>query len=76
MGHGNFAGELVLQSLQVRINHQLRELGEGDFGHPAELFAGLGGIADEQVHLRRTVVAGVDFDVFLPVKAGVAKGDL
>ena len=53
----------------VGVHHHLDELGEADFGLPAELGAGLRRVADEQIDLGRAEELVVDDDVVLVVRA-------
>src|SRR5882672_10878258 len=53
---------------KVFIHHHGDELLEADFPTPTELFAGLSRIAQQQIHLRRSVELGVNDDVPLPVQ--------
>src|SRR6185295_831448 len=66
----------VAQFLEVRVDHHVDELAEADLGFPAELAAGLGGVAEQRVDLGGPDQGGVDDDVLLPVQADVAEGDL
>jgi len=58
------------------VHHDLDEFFEEDLGFPPELFFGLGGIADQEFNLGGTFIAGVVFDILLPVETGAGEGDL
>ena len=71
----SFDGEGVLfGEEEVGIDHHSDELLEGGFGFPAEGIEGLGGVAEKVVNFGGAEVEGVDFDVFFPIKVGVAEG--
>src|SRR5450631_4448486 len=57
---------LVAELLEVRVDHHRDELGEADLEFPAQLPAGLGGVAQERVDLGGAHEGGVEHDVFLP----------
>ena len=59
---------------KVGIGHDFDELFEGDARLPAEFFASFCGVAQEKIHFGGAKVAGVLFDVVLPVEANVGKG--
>src|ERR1035437_9133161 len=65
---------LSLGQLKVMRDHDLDQLLEAYLGLPAELLAGFRRVADQQVHLRRTLVALVVLDVFFPVETQQAEG--
>ena len=58
------------------VHHEFDQFFEEDLGLPAELFFGFGGIADQEFNLGGAFVAGVVFDVFLPVEPGAGESDL
>ena len=58
--------------LEVGLVHAGDEFFEADLRRPAELLASLGGVAQQQVHFRRTVEARVVVDEGFPV---VVAGD-
>src|ERR671913_1112792 len=58
----------ALGDLPVALRHHLSQGFERDLRLPLQLLAGLARVAQEQVDLGRAEVAGVDFDVFLPVE--------
>src|SRR5215207_11070647 len=59
------------EQLQVRVHHQPDHLLERGARLPPELLAGLGGIANQVLHLRRAHVALVDAHVVGGVEAHV-----
>ncbi len=46
------------------VDHELDQILELGLGLPAQLPFGLAAIADQQIHLGRAIIAGVDLDVF------------
>src|SRR5207245_3813729 len=62
------------ESSDVSIHHQMHQLAEGGFRHPAELCPGLLRIADEEIDFGGPIVSGIDFDVASPVEPGMAEG--
>ncbi len=62
-------GLLLFGGFQVRGDHHVDELLEADLRLPAEGFARLGCIAQEDVHFRRAEIAGVDGHMPLVVEA-------
>src|SRR4051812_13528177 len=75
LSHANVPSlKLPLQQGDVGIDHDANQLLKGHLCGPAEALLRLGGIANEQIDFRRSQVACVEGDVFLPVQAGVAEG--
>ena len=68
--------DLEPNPLQVGVDHHRHELGEIDPWPPAEFFAGLGGVAVEEIDLGGAEKSLIDADVFLPIEAGVRKRHL
>lgn len=64
-------GFLAGRQLDVVVDHHRGQLLDAGLGDPAELLLGLGGVAQQQVDLRRTEVAGVELDVVLDVQSRV-----
>jgi len=67
---------MVFDQLYVGVNHQLHQILEFCLWFPAELFFGLGIVTDEKIHFGGTEIILVNFHIFLPIKAGVGKGNL
>jgi hypothetical protein len=65
---------LALGELEVGLDHDLHEFLELHLGLPAELLLRLGRVADQQLDLGGTLVAGVVLDVLLPVEVQQAEG--
>jgi len=75
-GVEGFAVEAVeAEGVHVGLHHELDETFEGDAGLPAKLGLGFGGVADQEFDFGGAEVAGVKFDVVLPVEADVGEGD-
>ena len=65
---------LAFSKFEVGLGHDLHEFLELHLRLPAELLLGLSGIADEEFHLGRTLVAGIVAHVFLPIEVQQAEG--
>ena len=64
------------EQLEIGPGHEADQLLEARLGLPAEVALGLGGVADEVVHLGRAHERGVDLDVLLVVaETGLVEGD-
>src|SRR4051794_3537463 len=68
------AGELVLEELDVVLDHDPDEVLELRLGLPAELLLGLARVAVQRVDLRRPQVPRIELDVLLPVHVEVRGG--
>ena len=66
----------MFSQLEIGINHYFHQVLEPHLRLPAELLVSLGRIADEQVNLGRTLVAGVMHHVLLPVQTQLAQSKL
>jgi hypothetical protein len=66
-------GGFVFRQFQIIIRHQLHEAIESDSWFPAELAAGFGWIAQEQIDFGRTEIARIDLDVLFPVEIEIAE---
>src|SRR5829696_6965148 len=61
---------------EIGVDHDLHQLLEIDRGRPAQVFARLGGVRDQQVYLRRTHERRVLVDVVGRVEAEIGEGDV
>ena len=64
------------QQFHVGIDHDLDQFAESHLRFPIENPFRLARVADEQIHLRRPLVARVVLHVFLPVEIDAAESDL
>src|SRR5262249_29262441 len=60
--------ERLTEEFKIRIDHDFDQLPEPHLGFPIENPLCLGRIADQQVNLSRSFVAGIVFDVLLPIE--------
>src|SRR4051812_20510893 len=65
------AGALVVEQLDVGVDHDLDELRSPHLWFPAEVLLRLGEVADQSVHLGGALVALVMLNVLLPLEADV-----
>ena len=63
----------MLCQLQIGLHHDLHQFLELHLRLPAQLFAGLGRISNEEFHFGRALIAGVVFDILLPVELQCAE---
>ena len=66
--------ELQGQRILIGANHDLDQFSEGGLGLPAQDMPGLGGVPDQQIDLRRTIVARINLNIFAPIELRKAKG--
>ena len=61
-----FPWRFTSKQFHVRVNHDADELVKSHFWFPAENFFCFGGITDQEIYFRGTLITWVVFDKFLP----------
>src|SRR5262245_25410350 len=71
-----FSWRFTRKQFDVCVDHDADELVKSHLGFPAKNFFGLGWVTDQKIYFRRTLIAWIVFNKFLPVEIDMRKGRL